>query len=281
MLGLNALLCVTKSLVGWFGGSYALIADGINNLTDVGLSLGMVLALRWSGRPPDRRHPYGHGRLEQETARFVGVVIVATAGFLAMGAWHRIYVRHGRPDTLVLLVALVAMGVKEGMYRYQRRLAVRLGSLALAADALNHRADLGATLAVLLGAGAVWYGGETWAFWDDVAAFIVSGLMGVSAARIVWSASRELLDETPPTDVLDMVRQIALNFAEEGVTGTEKIHGRKSGTSYLLDLHLEVPPAMTVAEAHRLGHRVREAIIGQLPSVSDVLVHIEPSRKIP
>jgi cation diffusion facilitator family transporter len=256
-----------------------LIADGVNNLTDVGLSFGMFLAMKWSGKPPDRRHPYGHGRLEQEAARLVGVVIVATAGFLAMGAWHRVYVRHEPPDVLVLVVAVVGMGVKEGMYRYQRRLAARLRSLALAADALNHRADVGATLAVLLGTGANWYGGKEWAFWDDVAAFVVSGLMGASAARIIWLASRELLDETPPSDVLDTVRNIALKLADAGVTGTEKIHGRKSGTFYLLDLHLEVRPAMTVAEAHRVGHSVRDAIIEQLPSVSDVLVHIEPGRE--
>lgn len=278
MFFLNGVLCGVKTLVGWKGGSYALVADGLNNLTDVGLSLGMFLAMKWSSRPPDRRHPYGHGRLEQEVARLVGIFILATAGFLAMGAWHRVFVRHGPPDVLVLVVAGAGMVVKEGTFQYQRALARRLGSLVLEADALNHRTDVGATLAVLIGAGAVWYGGVTWAFWDDVAAFIVSGLMGIGAARIIWFASRELLDETPPDDLLQAVRTIALELTDAGVVGTEKVHGRKSGTTYLLDLHLEVQPTMTVAEAHFLGHRVRDVILERLPSVSDVLVHVEPGR---
>jgi len=276
MLTLNGLLFAAKAFVGWYGGSYSLIADGMNNLTDVGLSLALLVAMKWAGRPADARHPYGHGRMEPEIARLVGMVIIATAGFLAMGAWHRVFVRHAPPDVSVLVTCAIGIVVKEGMFRYQRGLARRLGSIALKADALNHRTDVGASAAVLIGTAAIWIGGPPSAYWDDVAAFIVAALMGIGAARVVWLASRELLDEIPPSDVIAGVREAALQLREQGVLGTEKIVGRKMGSYYVLDLHLEVPPEMSVQAAHHLGHQVRERVLNRMGEVSDVLVHIEP-----
>lgn len=276
ILGLNAGLCISKALVGWLGGSFALVADAINNLTDVGLSLGLYLGMRWASRPPDREHAYGHGKIEPEAARIVGIVILIAAGSVIFGAIHRLGVVHKPPHLLVLAVAFVSIFIKEGMFRYQSRLARELSSGALAADALNHRSDAAATSTVLLGSLVIWVAGPRFAATDDVAAILVGIIMALAAARVIMRASSELLDEMPPADLITEVRRIANSVPE--VIGVEKVIGRKMGLTYMLDLHLEVLGSMRVVDAHYLGHVVRQQILDCAPLVSDVLVHIEPSK---
>lgn len=276
ILGLNAGLCVSKAIVGWLGGSFALMADAANNLTDAGLSLGLYLGMRLASRPPDHEHAYGHGKVEPEVARIVGIVILIVAGSVIFGATHRLGEVHGPPHLLVLGVALVSILIKEGMFRYQRRLARELSSGALAADALNHRSDAAATSTVLLGSLVIWVAGPQFSATDDVAAILVGVIMALAAARVIMRASSELLDEMPPANLVTEVRRIANSVP--GVLGVEKLIGRKMGLTYMLDLHLEVSGSMRVADAHDLGHVVRQQILDRAPAVSDVLVHIEPSR---
>lgn len=277
ILLLNALLAVSKGAVGHFAHSYALTADALNNAADIGLSLAVILGIRWSGRPPDARHPFGHGRIETEVARIVAVAVLIVAGAVAYGAWKRAPDPGSGPGLAVIAIAAVALLIKEGMFRAQRRVAREVGSLAVEADALNHRFDVGATGAVIVGTLAVRFGGEAWAFCDDLAAMAVSGLMAYGAIRIVWQASSELLDEMPPDDVLEAVREAATQFQEDGVIGPEKVIGRKMGLHYRLILHLEMRPDMSVRRAHELAHLVRAHIFDRVPRVGDVVVHIEPA----
>ena len=277
MLMLNALLAIAKGAAGHFGHSYALTADALNNASDIGLSLAVILGIRWARRPPDRRHPFGHGRIETEVARIVGVVVLVVAGAVAYGAWKRAPDAQTAPHWPVIATAMVALVIKEGMYRAQRRIARKVGSLAVEADALNHRFDVGATGAVVLGTLAVRVGGEAWAFCDDVAAIAVSALMAYSAVRIIWQASSELLDEMPPDHVLDAVRTASTHFQDDGVIGPEKVIGRKMGLHYRLILHLEMRPEMSVRRAHELAHLVRAHILDSVSQIGDVVVPIEPA----
>ncbi|MDA1193056.1 MAG: cation diffusion facilitator family transporter [Candidatus Poribacteria bacterium] len=272
----NVALALLKAYYGWRGGSYALTADALNNLTDVAMSVGLLAGIALARRPPDDDHPYGHGKIETELARMIAIGVLLTSGAIAMGAWKRIGSPHPTPESAVLWVAAVGIVVKEFMYRIQRRAAIRSGSPALEADALNHRADVGATFAVLIGAGAIRLGGENWAVADDLAAFVVAGIMAYGSASFLWAASHEMLDARVPQELEDTVRRIVRSMRDEHVRGVEKFIGRKMGVYYVLDLHLHVTWDVTVYEGHRLAHRVKEAILREMPSVSDVLVHVEP-----
>lgn len=274
MLIANGVLCLMKVTAGWWGHSFALTADGINNLTDVGLSAALFVALRLAARPPDAKHPYGHGKIEPEVARLVGLFILATSGGIFGEAIGRFSDEHQAPSSLVLAVAAAAIVVKEVMYRYMRRIAEETNSGALMADALNHRFDVAATGCVLLGTLGVTLGGPSWAFIDDVSAMAVAVLMAVLSVRLILSSSSELLDEMPPDDVLKEVRRIAAEVPQ--VRGVEKLLGRKVGLKYFLDIHVELPPEMTVREGHEIARKVRDRIIEGMPIVAGVLVHMEP-----
>lgn len=277
MIGLNLVLCTFKLLVGWWGGSFALVADGVNNLADVGVSVALFVGLRFAQRPPDNEHPYGHGKIEHEVSRVVSIVVLVTGGGIIVGALTRLSDLHAPPDRLVLVVAVCAIVLKWFMYRYQNRLAIKLSSGALAADALNHKMDAAATACVVLGTVAIWIGGSTWAPADDVAAIVIGMLMVWTSAQSIWEATSALLDEMPPPEVVERIRSLAEHFPK--VQGVEKVVGRKMGLFYLIDLHLEVPSDMFVSEAHLLGHDVKDWLMAELPEIGDIIVHIEPAEK--
>ncbi len=275
IFGLNLALCVAKLLAGWSGHSFALVADGINNLGDVGISVALLAGIWLARRPPDYNHAYGHGKLEQETSRVVGLAVLVTGVFVVIEGLGRLDDDHGPPEPLVLQVAVAAILVKWFMYFYQRRAATRLGSGALAADALNHKLDIAATACVLAGSGALWLGGPAWAPADDAAAVAVGALMCCTAGQVVYQASSELLDHMPPDEMLAQIRAIACAYP--GVMGVEQLVGRKAGMHYLIDLHLEVAGGLQVRAAHSLGHQVKARIMTQVPQIQDIAIHIEPA----
>jgi cation diffusion facilitator family transporter len=274
MVGLNLLLCVFKLAVGWWGGSFALLADGVNNLADVGVSIALYVGLRLAQRPPDEVHAYGHGKVEIEVSRVVSIAVLATGGGIIVGALARMGDQHPVPDRLVMVVAFFAILLKLFMYCYQNRLARQLSSGALAADAMNHKMDAAATACVLVGTAAIWIGGPDWVAADDVAAVLVGALMIRASSQSIWEATSALLDEMPPPEIVDRIRLLAEHFPK--VKGVEKIVGRKMGLFYLIDLHLEVDGDMPVVEAHKLGHVVKDWLMVELPEIGDIIVHVEP-----
>ena len=273
-LGLNLLLCVSKIATGWLGGSFALIADGINNLTDVGVSAALFLGMGMASRPPDQLHPYGHGKIEQELTRVVSLVVLVTGGGIIWEAIKRMPIQHEPPSALVLVVAALSIGVKMGMYYYQNRMAVRLGSGALAADALNHKSDVAATSCVLVGTAAIWIGGPAWAAADDLATIAVGCLMVMAAGHTIYRASSEMLDEIPPTAIIDNIRTLAESYP--GIVGVDRITGRKTGMHFLIDIHLMVPGEMSVTDGHYLGHQVKDWVMAAMTEIVDIIVHVEP-----
>ncbi|MDA0709304.1 MAG: cation diffusion facilitator family transporter [bacterium] len=251
-----------------------MLADGVNNLADVGVSIALYVGLRLAQRPPDEVHAYGHGKVEIEVSRVVSIAVLATGGGIIVGALARMGDQHPVPDRLVMVVAFFAILLKLFMYCYQNRLARQLSSGALAADAMNHKMDAAATACVLVGTAAIWIGGPDWVAADDVAAVLVGALMIRASSQSIWEATSALLDEMPPPEIVDRIRLLAEHFPK--VKGVEKIVGRKMGLFYLIDLHLEVDGDMPVVEAHKLGHVVKDWLMVELPEIGDIIVHVEP-----
>jgi cation diffusion facilitator family transporter len=210
VLFLNFALFVVKAITGWYGESFALIADAVNNLTDVGLSVGLYFGMKIASKPPDDIHAYGHGKVETEIGRIMGLVVLATAGGIIVAGFNRLNDVNPPPHFCVIAVAAISIGVKEYMYRYQRNLATRLSSQALAADALNHRTDVGATACVLLGTLVVLIGNSKYLFVDDLAAITVGVFMAFAAGRVVLKSTQELLDEMPPQEIIDRIKNAVL-----------------------------------------------------------------------
>jgi cation diffusion facilitator family transporter len=275
VLGLfaNAILAVIKLLTGLLGHSYALVADAVESMTDVFGSLIVWGGLRIARQPPDDNHPYGHGKAEALAAMVVGAMLVVAAIGIAIQAIREIVVPHQAPEPYTLWVLLAIIVVKETLYRIGRATARASGSSAVRADSWHHRSDALTSLAAAIGIGVSLIGGPGYEPADDWAALFATGVILYNAIRLMRPPLAELMDAE---QVQAGERAAAIAADVEGVCAIEKVLARKSGVGYWIDMHVEVDGEMTVNDAHELAHRVKDEVRRAMPTVEDVLVHVEP-----
>ncbi|TWT30437.1 putative cation efflux system protein/MT2084 [Posidoniimonas corsicana] len=276
VLGLvvNLALGVVKLAGGIVGHSFALVADSVNSLGDVGCTLAVLWAMRVAQQPPDDEHPYGHTRAEGIAASSVALLLVVSAVLLGWEAVRRLGVQHGYPPMWTLWIAGANLVIKESLYHYKVQVGRRTGSAAIIANAWDHRADALCALAVLVGLAAIRLGGAGWIWADEAASLVVSVVIAASGVHLFRASASELMDVQAPPDLVDDIRRQAL--ATPGVLGVDTLWVRKSGLEFFADIHIEVDPQMTVAQGHEIGHRVKDALIARHASLRDVLVHLEP-----
>lgn len=271
-LGINLTLGMVKLLAGYWGGSFALLSDAVNSMGDAVTSAVVVFALWIAQWPPDAQHPYGHTRAEAIAGSNVALALIASAFLLAWEAWGRWGLAHDQPATWTVWIALANVVIKEALYHYKIRVGRRTGSLALIANAWDHRADALCSLVVLVGLLAgKWTG---WASADELAALVVVAAILWSAVLLFSKSVHELMDVQADAEFVDAVRAAAASVNQ--VARVEKLWVRKTGLEYLVDIHVQVDPRMTVEVGHRVGHSVKDYLLRAFPRVRDVLVHLEP-----
>jgi len=274
--GVMIVLAAVKLLVGSWGGSTALVADGFHTLSDLGSSVMVLVGLKIASRPPDRTHPYGHGRAEGIAARLVAFALLAVvAGILweTTGEMRAAKLRLP-PHPLVLVVAAASIAVKELLYRYKRRVSLHTGSQAVLADAWHHRSDALSSLPVLIGAGGAIIGGGRWVLLDPIAASLVAVFIFFAAGGILKQNLPEMLDAGIDQETIDRLK--ALARAVPGARDVEATRGRRSGLGLLVELHVEVDPQASVEEGHVVAQKVRDALLAADEHVTDAVIHIEP-----
>lgn len=271
----NSILALVKGIAGVFGNSYALIADAIESTTDVFSSILVLFGLKYATKPPDENHPYGHGRAEPLVTFAVVGFLVVSATIIAYVSIQHILTPHQTPKkyTLVVLGAIVI--IKELLYRFVSKKSKETNSTSLEADAWHHRSDAITSLTAFIGISIAIYMGKGYESADGWAALLASGIIMYNAYLIFRPALGEIMDEHLYDDLVLEIRELSKNV--EGVIDTEKCYVRKTGLSYLVDLHLIVDGKITVAEGHQIAHLLKNELKHQLPQISDVLIHVEPN----
>lgn len=270
----NALLALIKGFTGIVGNSYALVADAIESTTDVFSSILVLLGLRYSTKPADDNHPYGHGKAEPLITFAVVGFLVISATVIAYKSIQNIRTPHEMPETYTLIVLAAVVIFKEIFYRIVNRRSEETKSTSLKADAWHHRSDAITSLMAFIGISIALYLGEGYESADDWAALFASGFIIYNAYLIFRPALGEIMDEHLHDDVIEEIRSIAGRV--EGVVGTEKCYVRKAGISFHVDLHLIVDGEISVRDGHDIAHNLKNEIQQQLPEISDVLIHVEP-----
>ncbi len=277
LLGLvvNCAMVVIKLTAGIVGHSYALVADAVESSLDIFGSFVVWHGLRISARPADAGHPYGHGRAEALAGMIVAMMLFAAAIGIAVEAFREIASQHGNPAPFTLPVLIGVVVVKEAMFRIVGRVGREIGSGAVVADSWHHRSDAITSATAAVGISVTIIGGEPYAAADECAALLASGIILLNACRLIRQPLHDLMDSHPP-EIVEQARKVAVGVA--GVAGVEKVLARKIGLRYLVDMHIEVEPEMSVRQAHHLAHQVKNAIRQTMLNVQDVLIHIEPHR---
>lgn len=270
----NGLLALIKLLAGILGHSYALIADAVESVADIFSSLVVWGGLRVASRDADERFPFGYGKAEAVSSAIVGLMLIGAALGIAIEAVREILIPHHAPAPFTLIVLIVVVAIKETLFRRVLRGAEELGSQAVAADAWHHRSDAITSAAAFIGISIALIGGPGWESADDWAALFASIIILYNGSQIIRPALADLMDQSPEEAVFQAVESAAREVA--GVLATEKLRIRKSGTKYLLELHVQANPALSLQEAHVLSGKVKSRIRTNVPRVENVLVHMEP-----
>jgi cation diffusion facilitator family transporter len=272
----NVLLAATKIFAGVMGHAYVLIADGIESALDVGGSIVIWGGLTFAARPPDRTHPYGHGKAEPVAAIVVALGVLVAALVIAIQSVREIFLPHHAPAPWTLAVLVVAVIVKETLFRYVIRFGQKVESMAVKTDAWHHRIDAMTSAAAFIGISLALIGGKPWQSADDWAALVACVLIGWNGYRLARPAFYEIMDTAPGGKFIKSIRRVAGSVP--GVVEVEKCLARKMGLDFYVDLHVGVDGNISVHEGHEIAHRVKSAIKQSDSRVADVLVHIEPAR---
>lgn len=274
----NTVLAIVKWLAGFFGHSYALIADAIESTTDIFTSFLVLLGLKYSARPADKNHPYGHGRVEPLITFLVVAFLVVSASVIAHDSIKNIQTPHELPKPYTLFILGGIIIFKELFYRYTVKKGKETHSSSLKADAWHHRSDAITSLAAFIGISIALFLGDGYEAADDWAALLASGFILYNSYLIFRPALGEIMDEHNYQDMENSIRKIAVSV--DGILDTEKCHIRKSGFKYFIDLHILVSADITVKHGHDIAHNFKSRAMNQIPEIGDVLIHVEPKEEI-
>ncbi|SDL02584.1 cation diffusion facilitator family transporter [Salinimicrobium catena] len=270
----NAALAIVKGVTGFFGNSYALIADAIESTTDVFASLLVLLGLRYSARPADENHPYGHGRVEPLVTFAVVGFLVVSATIIVIESIENIQTPHKVPKPYTLLVLGAIIIIKEVFYRFINKKSDETKSTSLKADAWHHRSDAITSLLAFVGISIALVMGKGYETADDWAALFASGFILFNAYLIMRPALGEIMDEHLYDDLIEEIREISKRVP--GVIETEKCFVRKTGMTFHVDLHVVVDGELTVNKGHEIAHDLKNTLLEELPDIADILIHVEP-----
>jgi cation diffusion facilitator family transporter len=270
----NAVLAIIKLIAGIVGHTYALVADAVESTVDIFSSIVVWSGLHIAAQPADEDHPYGHGRAEALASAVVALMLIGAAIGIAIQAMREIVSPHHIPAAWTLAVLTGVIIAKESLFRRVFQVGRDVGSTSVMIDAQHHRSDVFTSAAAFVGISIALIGGKGWEWADGVAALLASGVIFFNGVRMLRPAVNDLMDRAPDERVVQQISSAARSVCE--VCAIEKLKVRKAGLSYFVDLHVQADPALSLHDAHVVSGKVKSAIRVEVPSVDEVLIHMEP-----
>jgi cation diffusion facilitator family transporter len=274
----NILLTLGKLVVGWYGKSDAVFADGIHSAADVFASIIVLLVIKIANKPADKEHPYGHGKAEVIVSGIVGVVLLIVSFYVVyeaiMGFFHPI----STPNILAMWVAIISYGAKEVLYRYSYKVAQEQNSKAIEAIAFDHKADTVASVAAALGVILSIIGDKFNIFillyGDKIASIVVSYLIFNISRKMLKESFDILLERNIDTEILNEYKSIISSFP--AVKRIDRIRAREHGYYILVDLRISIDHEKTIKEGHDLSRKIKQELMNRHDNIEEVLIHLNP-----
>ena len=216
----NTSLAIVKGLAGFFGNSYALIADAIESTTDIFASFLVLFGIKYSNKPADDNHPYGHGRAEPLITFLVVGFLITSATIIAYESIQNIGTPHELPKSWTLYILGAIIIWKEYSFQLVMKRSKETNSSSLEADAWHHRSDAITSVAAFLGISIALYFGKGYESADDWAALFASGFILYNSYKIFRPALSEIMDEHLYDELVEEIRVVSLTVP--GVIDTEK-----------------------------------------------------------
>ena len=272
-VAVNLVLAVIKIAGGLIGQSQALLADGIHSLSDLASDAMVLLAVKHAGEDADEDHPYGHARYETLATVALGILLIAVAGGIAYDAILRL--EHpdeiAVPALFTLIIAAISIVSNEGLYHATRAVAQKVRSPLLEANAWHHRSDAVSSIVVLIGIGATYIG---YPVLDSVAAILVALMIAKIGLDLSRQSIQELVDTALEPEMVEHIKQTILDI--DDVRQLHMLRTRRMGHNALVDVHIQVPPKLSVSEGHHITETVETRVKDKFEDINDVTVHIDP-----
>ncbi len=267
---LNLAVAGAKLVLGYATGSVSVASDGFHSLADSMSNVMAMMGLNASRKPPDAEHPYGHRKFETLAAGGIAFFLALVVLGVVRSAILRL--RGGDPPEvtfLSFLVMLATLLVNLAVVRYEAGRGRDLNSEVLLADAMHTRSDIYTTCGVFVSLFAIWAG---YPILDPIGALIIAGFIAHTGWAIARQTSSVLADEMVIAE--EDIRDVVMSVPE--VVGCHRIRTRGSLDHTFLDLHVWFPSTITLLEAHRLSHVVKDRLLERFPQIADAVIHIEP-----
>lgn len=269
---INVLLSIIKVVAGIIGKSSAMLADGVHTLSDVLTTVVVLIGLKVSSKEPDEDHPYGHEKYELIFAKILSIFLSLTGFFIGYnGLKALINGNIATPGRIALLAALISIIAKEIMYRYTSKVAKKIKSFSMEADAWHHRSDVLSSIGTFIGIFGARLG---LSILDPITAIIVSILIIKVGVDLYLKSIRGLVDESARDETVEKIEHIILSVKE--VKNITDLKTRVSGNRIYVDVNITVDANMTVEEGHDIAERVHKLVDAEIEDVKYCMVHVEP-----
>ena len=277
----NTLLLAFKFLAGILGGSAAMLADAVHSLSDFLTDIVVLVFVKISNRPADRKHSYGYGKYETLATLCIGIALLAVGiGIAVDGVEKIIQVWNGetlaQPGWIAFWAAIASIVLKELTYWLTIRVAKQVDSEALRANAWHHRSDALSSIGTGLGIGGAILLGQKWTILDPIAALVVSVFIMLTALRLTYGAIGEFLEQSLPEENENEIRAIV--DADKELSELHHLCTRRLGNRVAIEMHLRMPGNTPLTIAHKHASAIEQQLKQRFGDQTHINIHLEPTK---
>ncbi|MBT2728986.1 cation transporter [Bacillus sp. ISL-75] len=274
----NIILTLGKIVIGWYGHSDAVFADGIHSAADVFASVIVLLVIKIANKPADNEHPYGHGKAEVIVSGIIGILLFLVAIYVVYEGISGFFHEVESPSLLAMWVALFSYVTKVILYRSSLKVAKQNKSKAIEAIAFDHKADIVASIAaaigVLLSIAGNRFDIHFLLYGDKAASIFVAYLIFKIAKEMLTEAFDILLERNINTETLQEYIAVVNEFQE--VKRIDRIRARELGHYVLVDLRISIDHYKTIKQGHDLAKLIKQKLMDKFDNIQEVLIHLNP-----
>ena len=273
----NAVLSVSKIIVGLLAGSLAVLGDGIDSATDVIISVVMIFTARIMSRPPSKKYVFGYEKAESIATKIVSLMLFYAGVQMLLSSVESIFSDEVKeiPSAIAIYVTVFSIAGKLLLALYQYKQGKKINSSMLTANAINMRNDVIISSGVLLG--LIFTFIFKLPILDSITGLIISLFIIKSSISIFMDSNVELMDGVKDVNIYNKIFEAVEKVP--GAGNPHRVRSRMIGNLYNITLDIEVDPQMTLMQAHEIADAVEKSIENSIDNVYDILVHVEPAGK--
>ncbi len=272
-IAINIILSILKLIAGIISHSSAMISDAVHSASDVVSTIVVIVGLNISSKQADKEHPYGHDRLESISALLLSIILAGTGLMIGLSGIKNII--NGTVQEITNSIALgsgiLSIVVKEVQYQYTRKVAKKVNSDSLMADAWHHRSDALSSVGSCIGIIGTMAGIY---IMDSIASIVISVFIIHAGYQIMKESIDKLIDKSCDDKTIAKIETVIVS--QEGVKGIDEFRTRLFGSKIYVDVTILIDGNTILKDAHAISENVHDTVENAFPNIKHCMIHIHP-----